>query len=256
MNVEQLFSLEGKTVLVTGGARGIGRSYCEIFAAAKANVIIVSISESENKIAALELAEKYGVNTLGIKADVTKPSEIKTMIEKSEATFGQIDVAVHNAGIVNVFPAIDISYEEYRKVLDVNLDGVFLCSQAVAKSMVKNKVKGSIINIGSMSAHIINLPQTIACYEASKAGVVHLTKALAVEWATYGIRVNSISPGYVMTELVAEMSDMHPIWKEKIPMNRLASPNEIAPLALYLATDASSYVTGSDMIIDGGYTCI
>lgn len=256
MGVEKLFSLEGKCAIVTGGTRGIGRAYAEILAQAGANVVVAATHPEECVKVAKELEDSYGKQALGVYVDVTKTETVESLIAEAEKVFGKVDIMVNNAGIAHVEDAIDVSFADYRKIMEVNLDGVFKGSQEAAKSMIRNNVKGSIINIGSMSAHIINKPQTIASYEASKAGVVHLTKALAVEWAEKGIRVNSVSPGYVMTELVAEMADMHPIWEGMIPMKRLAKPEEIAPLVLYLASDASSYVTGSDFIIDGGYTCI
>lgn len=256
MSIQQLFNLEGKCAVVTGGSRGIGKSYCELLAEAGANVVVAATHEEECKKVANFIEEKSGKKAIGTGVDVTEEMSVVKLFETVENSFGKVDILVNNAGIAHVEAATDLSFEDYRKVMKVNLDGVFRCAQEAARSMMKNNVKGSIINIGSMSAHIINKPQMIASYEASKAGVVHLTKALAVEWAEQGIRVNSVSPGYVMTELVAEMSEMHPIWEEMIPVKRLAKPEEIAPLVLYLASNASSYVTGSDFVIDGGYTCL
>ncbi|MGL5695234.1 MAG: glucose 1-dehydrogenase [Peptostreptococcaceae bacterium] len=254
--MENLFSLVGKNAIVTGGSRGIGRSYCNYLAKSGANIIVVGTNFEAANIAAQEIKDEYNVKTIAIACNVSNKDDVFSMFEKAEEEFGDIHVVINNAGIAEIESVENMSYESYKKVMDVNLDGVFLCAQAAGKLMLKRKIKGSIINIGSMSAHIINIPQQISVYEASKAAVVHLTKAMAVEWAKYGIRVNSISPGYVLTELVAQMKDMHPIWTEKIPMGRMAKPEEIAPLAVYLASDASSYVTGSDIIIDGGYTCI
>ena len=136
--------------------------------------------------------------------------------------------------------------KDFMEVIDVNLAGVFLTAQAAGKVMIKNG-GGSIINIASMSAHIVNIPQTISVYNASKAAVMHLTKSMAVEWAKYNVRVNSVSPGYIATELVASLKHMHPTWIEKIPLGRLGTPDDLKAVVLYLASDASSYATGTDI---------
>ena len=169
---------------------------------------------------------------------------------------GTIDFAINNAGIANTYPAEDISSKDFKKVVDINLNGVFLTAQAAARQMIKEGKAGSIVNTASMSAHIINTPQTIANYCASKGGVLLLTKALAVEWAQYNIRVNCVSPGYMATELVAEMKNMHEGWISKIPAGRLGVPEDLVGAYLYLLSDAARYTTGTDLIVDGGYTCL
>ena len=170
--------------------------------------------------------------------------------------YDTIDFAINNAGIANTYPAENISSKDFKKVVDINLNGVFLTAQAAARQMIKEGKAGSIVNTASMSAHIINTPQTIANYCASKGGVLLLTKALAVEWAKYNIRVNCVSPGYMATELVAEMKNMHEEWISKIPAGRLGVPEDLVGAYVYLLSDAARYTTGTDLIVDGGYTSL
>ena len=179
------------------------------------------------------------------------------MIESYEKDFKILDFAVNNAGIFTVDAAIDISPQAFKSVIDVNLNGVFFTAQAAAKLMIKHGNRGAIISTASMSAHIANQPQTIANYCAAKAGVVSLTKALAAEWAKYGIRVNCISPGYIQTELIATLQDMLPVWLSKMPEgSRLGYPEDLIGAFVYFASDASLFATGSDLIVDGGYTAL
>lgn len=177
-----------------------------------------------------------------------------TVIDK----FGKLDVAFCNAGIAIHKPAEEMSWEDWKKVIDVNLTGVFLTDVAAGKQMLKQG-GGSIINTASMSARIINIPQPQCSYNASKGGVVQLTKSLAVEWATRNIRVNSISPGYMATYLTVEiptLKSMAEEWKQLTPTKRLGNPEELQAIAVYLASDASLFTTGSDFVIDGAYSCV
>lgn len=256
MKTIELFSLKSKQGFITGAARGIGKCIAEAYADLGANVAIVEIDIEQAKKTASEIASNYGVKCIAIECDVTSEDSVKQMMEVYEKEFGTIDFAVNNAGIANVIPAEEISAEAFKKVVDVNLNGVFLTAQAAAKLMIKNGTKGSIINTASMSGHIVNRPQTIANYCASKGGVILLTKSLAIEWAKYGIRVNCVSPGYIATELVAEMKEMHPIWLKDIPADRLGTPADLVGAYVFLASAASGYATGSDVVVDGGYTSI
>ena len=178
------------------------------------------------------------------------------MMEAFIKEYDTIDFAINNAGIANTYPAENISSKDFKKVVDINLNGVFLTAQAAARQMIKEGKAGSIVNTASMSAHIINTPQMIANYCASKGGVLLLTKALAVEWAKYNIRVNCVSPGYMATELVAEMKNMHEEWISKIPAGRLGVPEDLVGAYVYLLSDAARYTTGTDLIVDGGYTSL
>lgn len=256
MSTLNLFSLESKQGFITGAARGIGKRIAEAYADLGADLAIVEVDIEEAQKTAEQIASKYGIKCIALQCDVTCEKSVEEMITKYAAEFERIDFAVNNAGIANVVPAEEISATDFKKVIDVNLNGVFLTAQAAGKLMIERGVKGAIINTASMSGHIINRPQTIANYCASKGGVILLTKALAVEWAKYGIRVNCVSPGYIATELVATMKDMHPIWLKDIPADRLGTPDDLVGAYVYLASDASKYATGTDLAVDGGYTSI
>ena len=252
--VDKLFDLTGKNAFVTGGAQGIGKTIALAYADFGANVAIVDMDLAKAEQTCSEIRAK-GVKALAVQTNVTKPDEVDAMVKAVLAEFGSLDIAVNNAGIANLNAAEDISYQDWLSVLDVNLNGVFLCAQAAGKVMLKQG-SGSIINTASMSASIVNIPQKIANYCASKAGVKHLTKALAVEWTERGVRVNCVSPGYIGTELVASMTDYLPGWTEKTPAGRIGMPEDLVGAYIYLAADASKWTTGSDIAVDGGYTCL
>jgi NAD(P)-dependent dehydrogenase (short-subunit alcohol dehydrogenase family) len=253
MTLLDKFRLSGKKAFVTGGSQGIGKSVAIGLAEAGADVAIVARGLAKAEEAAHEIA-KLGVKTIAVKADVTVPDQVDGMMKSILKAFGTVDVAFNNAGTAVVEKAEEMTYENLTRVVNVNLFGLFLTAQAAARVMIKNR-KGSIINMASMSAHVVNVPQQTANYNASKAGVVQLTKCLAVEWAQHGVRVNSISPGYTRTELAESFSEeLIKQWVEKIPMKRMARPDEMQGVVVFLASDASSYCTGTDIIIDGGYT--
>lgn len=256
MKTLDLFSLKGKKGFITGAARGIGKCLAEAFTEMGASIAIVDIDIEEAEKTAGELADRYSAHTTAIRCDVTDAEDVERMMETFIKEYGTIDFAINNAGITNTYPAEEISSKDFKKVVDINLNGVFLTAQAAARQMIKERKAGSIVNTASMSAHIINTPQTIANYCASKGGVLLLTKALAVEWAQYNIRVNCVSPGYMATELVAEMKNMHEGWISKIPAGRLGVPEDLVGAYLYLLSDAARYTTGTDLIVDGGYTSL
>lgn len=258
MSMMDAFKLDGKKAYVTGGAKGIGKSIASALADAGADVAIVDIDIDESKKTADELSGKYGIRALAIKTDVTDPDDVNNMIQTILEEFGTIDIAFNNAGITLNTPTSETTLEEWKKVIDLNLTGVFLTSQAAGKVMLENG-GGTIINTGSMSGHIVNVPQPQASYNASKAGVIHFSKSIAVEWADKNVRVNTISPGYIGTDLTLDAEELKPLieeWKELTPVKRLGEPEELQGIAVYLASDASSFVTGSDFIIDGGYTAV
>lgn len=256
MKTLDLFSLKGKKGFITGAARGIGKCLAEAFTEMGASIAIVDIDIKEAEKTAGELTDRYSAHTTAIRCDVTDAEDVKRMMETFIKEYDTIDFAINNAGIANTYPAEEISSKDFKKVVDINLNGVFLTAQAAARQMIKEGKAGSIVNTASMSAHIINTPQTIANYCASKGGVLLLTKALAVEWAQYNIRVNCVSPGYMATELVAEMKNMHEGWISKIPAGRLGVPEDLVGAYLYLLSDAARYTTGTDLIVDGGYTSL
>jgi NAD(P)-dependent dehydrogenase (short-subunit alcohol dehydrogenase family) len=185
-------------------------------------------------------------------ADVTKASDVDSAVSRVLGQWGRIDILVNCAGISHWAPAEDLKEEDWDRVMDVNLKATFLCCRAVARSMIANR-RGKIINIASMSARIVNYPQPHVDYNTSKAGVVMLTKSLAAEWAQHNINVNSISPGYIATEMT-KRSQYHELWKKLTPMNRLGEPLELKGTVVYLASEASKLMTGHDLVIDAGYT--
>lgn len=253
MAVLDKFRLDGKKVFVTGGSRGIGKAVAIGLAEAGADIAIVARGIEKAEETAHQIA-KLGVKAVAVKADITVPAQVEAMMQSILKAFGTVDVAFNNAGIAAVEKAEEMSYENLTQVINVNLFGLFLTTQAAARVMIAKR-KGSIINMASMSAHVVNVPQCTANYNASKAGVVQLTKCLAVEWAPHNVRVNSISPGYTRTELAESFSEaLIKQWVEKIPMRRMARPDELQGVVLFLASEASSYCTGTDIIVDGGYT--
>lgn len=252
-----LFSLKGNTAIVTGGTRGIGRCVANYLASAGAAVAIVASHGDIAKKVAQEIAAVYSVKTVGIGCDVTDDAAVDNMIETVSITIGTADVLINNAGINNPKNALEVSYDDWKRILDVNLNGAFLVARTFAKKLISEKKPGSIINVASISASIIVQPQSQAAYNSSKAALVHLTKSLAIEWVKYGIRVNVVSPGYVWTEMIQNVDkNITDVWMKAIPFTRFATPDEIAGGVLFFASKASSYATGSELLIDGGITCL
>lgn len=251
MNIIDRFKLDGKKAYVTGGARGIGKSAAIGLAQAGADVAIVDLDMEAAEKTAEEIAS-YGIKAIAIKADISVPGDVDAMMKKILDTYGTIDVAFNNAGICINKNAMEMSLEEWRKVIDINLTGMFLTTKAAGEVMIRNK-KGSIINTASMAGHVIPEPQCHCAYSASKAGVIQLSKALAMEWAVYNVRVNCLSPGYTATELTKQVAS--PYWSERTPLKRLGDPEDMQGAIIYLASDASLYTTGIDIVVDGGYCC-
>ncbi|MEM4782113.1 MAG: SDR family oxidoreductase [Halalkalicoccus sp.] len=255
MSIRDAFSLEGDTAIVTGAAQGLGKQMASGLAETGADVAIADINYSNAETTATELAGETDV--IPVEVDVTDESSVERMVEDVTDRLGSIDVLVNNAGIVEQSPAEKTTIDSWKRVLKVNLDGVFLCAKHVGVQMLE-RGEGKIVNIASMSGFDVNVPQKQASYNASKAGVSMLTKSLAVEWADRGVRVNAIAPGYMRTDLVdkvlEENPDMEETWLENTPMGRLGRPEELRELVVYLGSDASSYMTGSTVVMDGGYT--
>ncbi len=246
--------LDGLSAIVTGGSRGIGEACVYALAREGANVAIaVNKSVEEGEVVA-ERVRGMGMEAIVIQCDVANPEDVARMVEEVVNRFHKIDILVNNAGMTHGSSAEDLSFQDWQRMIDVNLTGVFLCAQAVGKKMIEQEVKGSIINISSICAHIVVVPQKQCHYNASKGGVTMLTKSLAVEWAEHGIRVNSISPGYIKTKILDFAKELHPTWIEKTPMKTMGEPADIAEAVLYLVSPKAKYVTGADWIIDGGYT--
>lgn len=254
----RMFNLSGKKAIVTGGSRGIGKALVEALAAHGAHVAIVVRSSMDRAEALAAELRTGGVDSFALQADVSNEEDVKAMTQTVVDRWGRIDILVNNAGIVLPANAEDCSLDTWRQTMAVNLDGVFLVSREVGKQMIAQK-SGSIINIGSMSGRIVNWPFRHAAYNVSKAGVHMLTKALATEWAEHNIRVNALAPGYIMTELTAEVLKEHPDvvnnqWAKGAVQNRIGSVEELAGATVYLASDAASFTTGEIITIDGGLT--
>jgi NAD(P)-dependent dehydrogenase (short-subunit alcohol dehydrogenase family) len=254
MHVRDSFNLTGKKAFITGGTNEIGRSVARAFAEAGADVAIVDLDLEGARKFALEL-EELGIRSIGIQTDVSSPEEVDRMIGTILDEFGTIDIAFNNASLCITEKAETMSFETWKRIIDINLTGIFLTAQAAGKVMIENG-GGSIINTASMSGHIVNASQGQCAYNAAKAAVIQLTKSLAVEWAPYNIRVNCISPGYIDTEVVGESEEWRPVWERLTPMNRRGKPEELSTAVLYLAGYGSSFTTGADLVIDGAFSSI
>lgn len=248
------FDLRGKIAVVTGAGRGIGKEIALGLADAGANIILVSRTESQLKAVSAEIG---GSKSLVVPADITQKGEVEAVLERTLSTWGRVDILVNNAGMTLKKPAVKVLEEEWQKVIDTNLKGEFLCARIFGEQMVKQQ-SGNIINMASVGGHL-GLIWSLA-YCTSKGGIIQMTRVLASEWAEYNVRVNSLSPGYVQTELVEGAMSARPDLKEKIlqrtPMKRLANPKEIVGAAIFLASDAASYVTGISLIVDGGMSAL
>lgn len=244
--------LDNKTAIVTGARRGIGRAIALAMAKEGANVVVCDISQEDCDKVVTEI-KRLGRKGLAIKCDVTSKATIDAMVKKTIAEFGRIDILVNNAGILGVKPFLELTESEWDNLLSVNLKGQFLCAQSAAREMVKNK-RGRIINIASVSSGGCQIAfPLIAHYTASKGGVLGLTKALALELAPFNINVNAISPGAVNTDMAKGSEEQTKALVARIPKHRIGEPEEIANLAVFLASADSEYITGADIVIDGGW---
>ena len=253
----QKFKLDGRTAVVTGGGQGIGLACVEALAEAGARVIIADRDIKAAETAREEMARKgYATDIVGM--DVTDSRRVTEVADQLTSWFGKVDILVNNAGIArSETPAETVTDEHWLNVIDVNLNGTFWCCRAFGKHMLQAK-SGTIVNIGSMSGFIVNKPQEQCYYNASKAAVHHLTKSLAAEWGARGVRVNAVAPTYIETPLNAFVKNnprMYDAWIGGTPMARMGQVEEIASVALFLAPDAASLMTGSVVVVDGGYTC-
>jgi NAD(P)-dependent dehydrogenase (short-subunit alcohol dehydrogenase family) len=244
------YSLQGQIAVVTGAGQGIGLEIARAVRGAGAFVVIAEANADTGHDAARELEGDF------VPLDVTDSASVKAMVQTVLERHSRIDTIVNNAGVVRNGPAEDCSDEDWRFVMSVNLDGVFWCCREAGRAMLKQG-SGSIVNIASMSGMISNHPQEQVGYNASKAGVIMLTKSLAGEWGSRGVRVNSISPGYIgtaMTKRGLENPEWREAWLSNTPMGRLGEPFEVAACAVFLASPAASFMTGSNVVVDGGYT--
>lgn len=247
------FALEGRQALVTGGNRGLGYAFVRALAEAGAEVAFVGRDAQRNDEAVRAMAAD-GHDVLALAGDLTDDGHIERVVQETVSTLGGLDILVNNAGACVHKPAWDATDDEWSQVFDLNVRALWKTSLAAGRQMARAG-GGSIVNVGSISGLIVNRPQCQAAYNASKAAVHQLTKSLAAEWAPDHIRVNAVAPGYVKTEMApVDRPDLRRFWIEDAPQQRYALPEEIAPSVVFLASEAASFITGSVLVIDGGYT--
>jgi len=256
LDAPRLFDLSGRVALVTGAGSGIGQRVALGLAQCGADVACLDRRDDGGTAATVEAIRAAGRKAIAIAADVTQRAALEEAVARTEHELGALAIAVNAAGIANANPAETMSEDQYQTLMDINLKGVFFSCQAEAGAMLRHG-RGSIINIASMSGVIVNRGLSQVHYNASKAGVIHMSKSMAMEWVGRGVRVNSISPGYTATPMNTrpEMVHQTKAFEEQTPMGRMASVDEMVGPAIFLASDASSYCTGVDLLVDGGFCC-
>jgi NAD(P)-dependent dehydrogenase (short-subunit alcohol dehydrogenase family) len=251
--------LEGKVAVVTGGARGLGFSMGRALARHGVRVGLVDLLGDVESSAAT-LAEEAGVECVAALADVTSSDDVAAAFARVSERLGSPSLLVCAAGITVWEDSLDASPASWRRVIDINLTGTFLCCQALGRACRDDGHGGAIVNVSSMSGRVVNVPQRQASYNVSKAGVDQLTKSLAVEWADLGVRVNAVAPGYFLSDMTRQFTEANPDlaerWRGMIPAGRMGEPQDLDGLVVYLCSDASSYVVGQSIVIDGAYTAI
>jgi NAD(P)-dependent dehydrogenase (short-subunit alcohol dehydrogenase family) len=256
LDAPRLFDLSGRVALVTGAGSGIGQRVALGLAQCGADVACLDRRDDGGTAATVEAIGAAGRRAIAIAADVTLRAALEEAVARAEHELGALSIAVNAAGIANANPAETMSEEQYQTLMDINLKGVFFSCQAEAGAMLQHG-RGSIINIASMSGVIVNRGLAQVHYNASKAGVIHMSKSMAMEWVGRGVRVNSISPGYTATPMNTRPEMVHQTreFERQTPMGRMASVDEMVGPAIFLASDASSYCTGVDLLVDGGFCC-
>lgn len=252
----RLFDLSGQTAFVTGAGSGIGQAIAIGLAEAGANVACFDLPNSRYMQNTVHGIEGHGRKALVLEGSVTSADDLAKAVAQTEQELGELSLAVNSAGIANAQPAEELELSRWQQMLDVNLTGVMLSCQAQARVMLP-RGRGSIINIASMSGLIVNRGLLQAHYNTSKAGVIHLSKSLAMEWAHRGLRVNSISPGYTATPMNTrpEVADQVKIFEDTTPLGRMADVEEMVGPAIFLSSKAASFCTGVDLVVDGGFVC-
>lgn len=256
LNARKLFDLSGNVAFVTGAGSGIGQRIAMGLAQCGADLALLDRRQDDGLAVTADFVRKAGRKAIEIAADVTNKASMAEAVARTEAELGLLSLAVNAAGIANANPAEEMEEDQYQTLMDINLKGIFLSSQAEARSMLK-RGKGSIVNIASMSGVIVNRGLQQCHYNASKAGVIHMSKSMAMEWVERNIRVNTISPGYTATPMNTrpEMVHQTKLFEEQTPMQRMASVDEMVGPAVFLLSDAASFVTGVDLLVDGGFCC-
>lgn len=252
MSVLDRFSLEGKSAIVTGGSKGIGKAIATGLADAGASVVIANRTPETGQEAAAEIRSETGGTVIAVRADVTDEASVEELVDRTLEEFGGLDVLVNNAGIAIGEKAENKSREDWDRTIETNLTGVFLCSKHGGRAMMDDG-GGSIVTVSSLNAFVAEEHVPHVDYHASKGGVESLTRQLASEWGEHGIRVNTLAPGFVQTELSSDDTEVNETRRSRIPLGELATPDDLVGAAVFLASDASRYVSGTTLLVDGGY---
>jgi NAD(P)-dependent dehydrogenase (short-subunit alcohol dehydrogenase family) len=253
VSVIDRFMLTGRTALVTGATRGLGRAFATALAEAGADIVIHGRDADAADVVKNEI-EQLGRKATVILGDLTDAAGVRAVVDETTAAVGVIDILVNNAGACIHRPALEVTPDEWSYVFDTNVTALWNMSQAVGRQMV-DRGSGSIVNVGSISAMIVNRPQLQPAYNASKAAVHQLTKSLAAEWAPFGVRVNALAPGYIKTDMSpVDDPQYRRMWLEDSAQGRYAMPDELGPAMVFLASDAASFMSGTVLVVDGGYT--
>jgi NAD(P)-dependent dehydrogenase (short-subunit alcohol dehydrogenase family) len=254
---DQCFKIKGHTAIVTGASSGLGVSFAEALADEGANLVIAARRYDKLVKIAEELTRKHNVKVIPVKTDVSSEDEVVNMVRTAVEQFGSLEIMVNNAGIASLSPSVDMTLEEWKKVIDVNLTGVFLCARTAAREMIKRKY-GKIVNIASIYGAVGDIFHA-APYYASKGAVINLTRGFAIEWAPYRINVNAIAPGFFPSEMTEQVFKDESAMKHilsRTPLGRTGEPLDLKAALLYLASPASNYVTGQTIFVDGGWTAL
>lgn len=251
--------LAGRVAVVTGGGRGIGHAIATTLAQQGADVALFDLLP-DVAASADALAASSGRRAVGVRVEVTDAEAVAAAFEEVTRALGAPDALVNAAGIASNSPAHETDPADFRRVVDINLVGTYLTCRELGSRLVADGRPGGIVNISSMSGIVVNVPQPQAAYNASKAGVAMLTKSLALEWAPHGIRVNSVAPGYINSDMTQQVIDAEPEraaeWLARTPIGRLGTPHDVAPVVAFLLSDAAAFVLGHDLVVDGGYTIV